>query len=103
MSSSHGAPPACHVSPVGSLADPSPSLRTVAEAVGSARWRVDGARTLDWAGPAADGYHRLLDDAVARAISAGHLVDEAIAAADRYLRALDEEWQRAVVAGERAW
>jgi hypothetical protein len=103
MSSSNGAPPACHVSPAGPLVDPTPSLRAVAEAVGSARWRVDGARTLDWAGAAADGYRLLLDDAVARAVVAGGLAQDAIGAADRYLRALDAEWEHAVLAGETAW
>ncbi|MFC8923786.1 hypothetical protein [Cellulosimicrobium sp. NPDC057127] len=103
MTSSHGAPPACSVSPVGTLVDPTPSLRAVAEAVDTARWRVDGARVLDWAGEAAQGYGTALDDAVARAVAAGTLTHDAIAVADRYLRALDAEHERAVLAGERAW
>jgi hypothetical protein len=103
MSSTNGAPPACYVSPVGSAVDPTPSLRAVAEAVDTARWRVDGARTLEWAGAAAEGYGRALDDAVARARTAGVLAQDAIVAADRYLRALDAEHERAVLAGERTW
>ncbi|OLT54561.1 hypothetical protein [Cellulosimicrobium sp. CUA-896] len=103
MSSSNGAPPACLVPLAGSVADPTPSLRAVGEAVAAARWRVDGARSLGWAGAAAEGYGRVLDDAVARAVAAGALAQDAIVAADRWLRALDAEHARAVAAGERAW
>jgi hypothetical protein len=98
MHSTDHAPPTCQVSPYGPLVDPTPALRAAGEDVGSTRWRVGAATTLDWAGPAADGYRQALDDAVARAVAAGLLVDDAVMAADRYLRALDLEHEQAVVA-----
>ncbi len=103
MSPSNGAPPACLVPPAWSAVDPTPALRAVAETVATARWRVDGARSLGWAGAAAEGYGRDLDDAVARAVAAGTLAQDAVLATDRWLRALAAEHERALLAGERAW
>lgn len=98
MHSTDHAPPTCQVSPYGPLVDPTPALRAAGEDVGSTRSRVGSAATPDWAGPAADGYRQDLDDAVARAVAAGVLVDDAVTAADRYVRALDLEHEQAATA-----